>query len=109
MKTNRMAFALALALTLPFTACSTTSGGGKPLSSPHGKAHQTKVTAGETTETMDRSFTYGSPRALAEEASLKSKAGTSKDALQRSDVGITAKIKSQRNTKAGDTQLAPAE
>ena len=109
MKTNRIGLALALALTLNFAACTTTGGGGRPLSSPHGKASQTRIIAGETTETMDRSFTYGSPRALSKEDSLKAKAGTTRDALKRSDVGITAKVKSQRNTKASDTQLAPAE
>ena len=102
MKQHLIGFALTLALTSAAIA-----GGGKALSSPRGKADRTKVVAGETTETMDRSFAYGSPRAMAEDASRKAKAGTTKDTLQRSSVGITAKVRSQRNTKAGETQVAP--
>lgn len=78
------------------------AGGGEKLSSPRAKANRIKVETGEQFETMDRSFQYGSPRAIAREASVKTTKTTTKDTLNRSNVGITAKIKSQRVSKMSD-------
>jgi hypothetical protein len=80
------------------------AGGGERLSSPRAKANRQKVKAGESYETMDRSFPYGSPCAVAQDASLRKSTGSTKEALNRSNMGLNATIKNQRISKAGEKQ-----
>ena len=82
-----------------------------PLVSPRAKSNASRVMAGESKETLDRSFPYAAPRAAQAEASRKSIKGTNSESLNRKNIGIAAKVKDQKvpRSATSEFQVAPAK
>jgi hypothetical protein len=105
--TNLLALIAAVTSLTAFSALEAADRKAPP--SPRAKANAPRAIAGETTETLDRSFRYTPPRATQEEASRKAIKANTPNALNRTLTGIAAKNKNNQAAKTGDLQIAPVK